>query len=61
MKSDLIDQTVEIRKLTDTMIDIATQGVQKSDNQDLILVYGLMLDCAYRIRQTIHLEEPGNS
>ena len=53
MKNDFAYQKKELKELTDTMIAIAIKGTQESENEPLILVYGLILDCAHRIRQTI--------
>ena len=53
MKNDLACQKKELKELTDTMIAIAIKGTQESDNEPLILIYGLILDCAHRIRQTM--------
>ena len=51
-----IRQTTEIRDLTKIMIDIAVKGAQTSDSEHLNVIYGLILDCAYKIRQTMDKE-----
>jgi hypothetical protein len=53
MNNDVTQQKRELRALTETMIEIAIRGTQKSDNEPLILMYCLILDCAHRIRQTM--------
>ena len=53
MNKDLTYQKKELKDLTDTMIAIAIKGTQESENEPLILVYGLILDCAHRIQKTI--------
>ena len=56
MKNDTTIRTREIREMTDEMIEIATKGSQKSECEPLILIYGLILDCAHKIRQTMDRE-----
>ena len=53
MRNDIDSQKRELTELTKTMIEVAIKGSQKSDNEPLNLIYGLILDCAYRIKQTM--------
>ena len=53
MENDIEGQKRELTELTETMIDVAIKGSQKSDHESLILIYGLILDCAHRIQQTM--------
>jgi len=60
MVTDFTHQTRELRALTESMIDIAIKGSQRSDSEPLIMIYGLILDCAYRIRQTMNQDDREN-
>lgn len=53
MRNDIDSHKRELTELTKTMIEVAIKGSQKSDNEPLILIYGLILDCAYRIKKTM--------
>ena len=46
-------QTKTIRELTETMIDIAIKGSKRSDSEYLLILYGVILDCAHKINRTM--------
>ena len=60
MLKDSSHQAKEIRALAETMIDIAVKGSQKPDSEPFIMIYGLILDCAHRIRQTMNQDDREN-
>jgi hypothetical protein len=53
MKNEYIPQIIEIRALTMSMIEIASEGMLKSESESLLLIYGEILDCAHTIQRTL--------
>ena len=52
----------EARDLSDTMLEIAEKGFLACRDDSCLLIYGMIMECGYKIRRTVEQEQydPGS-
>ena len=55
-----LHDVIEAIELSEGMLRIADRGMQDCDEDDCIILYGAIRDCAYRIKRLVKDKVPNN-
>ncbi|GAB6886947.1 hypothetical protein JCM13304A_04450 [Desulfothermus okinawensis JCM 13304] len=48
-----LDYIYQVEKLIKNMLDLSNKGINKFNNEDLLILCGLIRDCAFRIKKKL--------